>query len=1043
MNSHSRAIVQCLLIAILLPQSLQSQTYKPVNISLSQGLSQSCVYSIVQDRQGFIWMATQDGLNRYDGIQFKTFRDEPFDTTTLSTSFIRCLFTDSRGWLWAGTQHQGLNLFVPSSQTFRHFKTETYPLLGNNNITRITEDRTGTLWISTSAGISSLTISGKDPAKAEVNFQKIILRKNQTADMVVFNLMVDRKNNLWAATMDSIFQFSITAPGATLMNAWNVKSTGLGCGEITSFSTDRRDRIWIGCSNGISIFDYNKQTFENITAKDEALNQLVCNDYVSSVIISSADELWIGTGSSGLYKLKNASEKTGFSVAGMEKISLDKSRSSNMVLCILEDQINPGLMWIGTFAGGTYKLIPLLKNFSSDFLQYPGVESPLVTSALKDNSGIIWLGTQNGLIRNNRSKKEVHVFKYTKKREWLMANYISAIRQDEEGNIWVGTEIGVQRILNPYSASPTFKTYYIEENQMGKFVRGLYLDNDKNLYVHFRKEIFRYDRPSDSFILFCSEPDSSNRSQRGYAITSMLIDRSKNLWIGSTMGLTVFPSQNNAVSILHPQHYYHRLTDTLSLRSHSIQSITEDSRGVIWIGTANGLTRAVIENKNVRFRNYSSAHKIKNNQVYAAVEDPETGFIWLSTNGGLTRFDPEGISTANFDINDGLQSNEFNGGAYARAADGEMLFGGIQGYTSFYPSQIVIDTIPPRVWLTDFMMPGNPKEIIRDKSGLQSVTLKCFENSFTIHFIGLHYNDPVKNQYAYKLEGFQPDWTHCGNARQVNFSQLPPGQYIFKVIASNNDGVFSTQNDALTIIIKPPFYQTIWFYLLLLVFIAAILWLLHIYRLQLKMAQVKEVERIRKETAADFHDELGHKLTTISWFSEILKKKLNEEQSEQKSYLDKIIETSGNLYLTMKDLLWAMDPEKDSVYETYQQLKNFGQELFDHTGIEFNAHNIPVELKEIDLPLAYKRHILLIFKEIMHNSLKHAHPNHTFLDLENNNGNLILRFGDDGPGFSPQMENGHGNGIKNVMRRAEIIQAQAGFRMNGKGTLFEINISLN
>ncbi|MEP7170711.1 MAG: triple tyrosine motif-containing protein, partial [Bacteroidota bacterium] len=373
----------------------------------------------------------------------------------------------------------------------------------------------------------------------------------------------------------------------------------------------------------------------------------------------------------------------------------------------------------------------------------------------------------------------------------------------------------------------------------------------------------------------------------------------------------------------------------------------------------------------------------------------------------------------------------------------EIFFGGIQGYTSFYPSQIKLDVVQPKVYITDFIIPGKPKPFMYDASGNKSISLKYFENSFAVDFIALHYHDPVKNQYAYKLEGFQQDWTYCGNLHQVNFSQLPPGEYIFKVMASNNDGYYNRQGDALTIIIKPPFFKTIWFYLALLAFIAIILWLLHIYRLQMKLAQIKEVERIRKETAADFHDELGHKLTTISWFSEILKKKIKPEQVELRSYLDKIIETSGSLYLTMKDLLWAMDPEKDSLFHMYAQLKNFGEELFDHTGIEFNANGINDELKKFDLPLSYKRHILLIFKEVMHNSLKHAQPVSTFLDLEKTNGTLTLRFGDNGKGFDMQNGSMNGNGIKNVKRRAEIIHAETHLRSNGTGTFFELKLNLN
>ncbi len=1018
-----------------LPALASGQAFKPVSLSLSDGLSQSCVYSIVQDGQGFIWMATQDGLNRFDGIGFEVFRNEPFDTSTLANNFILELYVDSRGWLWVVTRHQGLSLYVPSISGFRNFDAANSALPGDGTVNGIDEDASGRLWLATAAGLAMVTVEGHKPATAKVHFRLVPTELKMAGDKPAFSsIAIDHGNTLWGAFGDSLLRADIAGERLRGTGTWHTGHTpGLSPGRITGLTVDARSRVWVASGHGISWYAKGTNEFISLGAGLPELEKCIKGDYISALYGSSSGTLWIGTSTNGLFRLDR--DRDAYSI---ERVSLGTSRHSNMVLSIHEDRINPGMMWVGTFAGGTFKLVPVLKNFHSDFLEYEGVETPLVTAIMRDRTGVLWIGTPTGLFRFRDRDNPAGPC------EKLLPGYMSAICEDPRGNIWLGTDAGAIRVIAPYESAPAFKAYATETGGP-PFVRRFYVDGRGRLFALHRAQVIEYDPQADRFVPFCNAPDSIHSRQQGYALSAMLIDRDDNLWIGSSMGLSVFLSTEN-LSGDDPsglQCYYHKLQDTASLRSHTIQSLAEDSQGRIWIGTANGLTRAHVSGGQVHFRNFSTADQIQNNLIYSVVEDPATGYLWLSTNGGLTRFDPAGNATANFDIHDGLQSNEFNAGAFARTADGEMIFGGIQGFTSFYPSQIRLDTIPPRVFITGFGPPGRQRNPETDADGVKTISLRNNENSFTIDFIGLHFRDPSKNQYAYRLEGFQPDWTSCGNSRQVNFSQLSPGTYVFEVIASNNDGVFSTLGDKLTIVIHPPFYGTVWFYLLLLLVIAGILWGLHMYRLRMKMERVNEVERIRKETAADFHDELGHKLTTISWFSDILRKKLGPGESELKGYLNKIIETSGNMYLTMKDLLWAMDPEKDSIFHTYKQLINFGNELFDHTGIEFNANQPSEELRDIDLPLSYKRHILLIFKEIMHNSLKHGTPTHTYLDLERQNGMLTVRFGDDGTGFDPAKGNGHGHGLRNVRRRAELIHAQAGFRTNGTGTTFELQLKLN
>jgi signal transduction histidine kinase len=291
------------------------------------------------------------------------------------------------------------------------------------------------------------------------------------------------------------------------------------------------------------------------------------------------------------------------------------------------------------------------------------------------------------------------------------------------------------------------------------------------------------------------------------------------------------------------------------------------------------------------------------------------------------------------------------------------------------------------------------------------------------------------------LEGYQKDWTPSGNIHRVNFSQLPAGEYLFKVKGVNNDGTVSRNVDSLRIVIHPPFWQTIWFYAIIAVLILVFFRALHLYRMRMKMKQLKEIEKIRKEIASDFHDELGHKLTTISWFSEILRNRIRPEEKELRGYLNKIMDTSGSLYHTMKDLLWAMDPAKDSVADLYRQIREFGESLFDQTGVEFTAEEPPSNLAEKNLPLAYKRHVLLIFKEAMHNSFKHSKGNKVALNVLRENNHITIRLRDNGRGFNTE-PSGLGHGLRNVEKRTKLINGKIFIASGVDGTSIELEVPL-
>lgn len=1039
-----------ILIFLCLPVLGVSQSYKAVHISLAEGLSQSSVYDIVQDHQGFTWIATQDGLNKYDGHSFQVYRDEPFDTNSISSNNTSSLLCDSRGRIWAGTANHGLNLFIPAREGFIHFMADgAKGSLASNLITAIHEDADGMIWIGTGNGLHRLRekqINGI----SHYEFDRIPLKTlpdDTITDKYVNVIASGFNDDLWVGTFAGLFKVN-SMPSFPVQEAWySKKNNNLSDAYVFSITLDKKGRVWAGGRNGMDVIDVvTGNRFE--ISKSSTMQDAMSGNLTTTLFTATNGDIWIGYSDRGIQVVRGSS-LSNFPIGNLKFERIEVTTPVNALengkaISFWEDKITKGVIWAGFNAGGLVRLVPVTKKFTTNKLTTASLPASFVTSVIKDHLQRVWVGTTSGLLLYNRiSKSYTSFLPSVYSQSPGIDDYINGVASGPDGSIYFGAK---SELFNIKTTGSGFKVSVIPlpDEIEGNSLRTIVKDNLGKIYVILRFSIYEYRHNERKFLPVVKIENQKKLLDRGFYLSAFYVDFDDNYWLGTSSGLEYYPksSQDVEPNSRSVNSFYHHPKDTNSLRNQNILCIAQDRNKNIWLGTMNGLTRVVSENGKMRFLNYSSKNGLKNNVIYAIVPDSRTGHLWLSTNNGLTEFDPEGSAIATYDVHDGLQSNEFNSYAAFKSQDGEMFFGGIDGYTSFYPEQIRRDSTPPFVAITGIVLDGNRNVNLADFQQSKTIDLKYKDNSFTVNFIGLHYVDPQKNQYAYQLEGFQKHWTYSGNSNRVNFSQLPPGQYIFRVKVANSDGVYNSMGDMFIINIKPPFYKTIWFYLLLAALITAVLWGLHKYRLSMKLAQVREVEKIRRATAADFHDELGHKLTIISWFAEILKKKIGPEQLELRPHLDRIIEASGTLYHTMKDMLWAMDPDKDSVYDLYSQIREFGLELFDNTGVLFDAEEISNELKGKIISPAHKRHVLLIFKEVMNNSLKHANSTSTHLDLVKDENRIKFRFRDNGTGFKM---NGHnlGHGLNNVKRRAQMIHGEMTIQSEGDGTVAELNLALN
>jgi signal transduction histidine kinase/sugar lactone lactonase YvrE len=528
-------------------------------------------------------------------------------------------------------------------------------------------------------------------------------------------------------------------------------------------------------------------------------------------------------------------------------------------------------------------------------------------------------------------------------------------------------------------------------------------------------------------------------------IWSLAEDRAGHLWVG-TAGEGLF-EMDAARAIV--RHYRHDPTDPRSISDNSICSIFEDPQGRFWIGTTNGLN--LLDRSAGTLSVYTSRDGLPNNMIYGILADGK-GNLWMSTNKGIARFTPGTGRFRCFDLYDGLQSNEFNQGAWHRSRSGELLFGGVDGFNSFYPDNIVENTIAPPVLITTFKVADKIVPFDRPVSDMDEVEVPWQENVFSLDFVALGYREPAKNQYAYMLEGFDKQWVHCGTRRYAAYTNLDGGSYVFRVKGSNNDGLWNEKGAAVHIRVIPPPWRTWWAYVLYVLFAVAAV----VAIIQFRVRRVLAVERLRQRIAADLHDDIGSGLTRISLLSDILRQQLQSGRGDADAPSDAFT-TSGRgieggigrigvisreLTESMTDVVWSIDPRNDSLEKLLQRILLFAVEMCESKEIEleYSAPAAADQRRRIGSDVA--RCVLLLVKESVNNLVRHSGCARASLAIGIASGALTIRVRDDGRGFDAEQLK-RINGLENMRARAAKLGGTLEIRSApGEGTTLEASIPL-
>lgn len=801
--------------------------FKFTNFSLEHGLSQVSVRSIIKDGNGFMWFGTQDGLNKYDGYDFTVYKHRRGDLTGLSGNNIRVIIEDREdGVLWIGTQGTGISKFDPVTETFTRYRHDlsVSGSLSHDEVFSLYQDRDGLLWAGTWGG--GLNKFDKKTGTF-IHYKHEPGNKDSLSNDIVRVIIEDRNGVMWIGTYGGgLNKFDREKGQFTAFRHNPDDLDTLSDDRVMSIVEDKQGLMWIGTDGGgINTFDRERGVFTRYRHNLKAPGCL-SHDRIRAIYEDTSGVLWIGTFGGGINIFNRETRKF---ICIRSDDQMAATLIDNQVLCIYEDDTR--LIWLGTNRGGISRYDPFQKGFKH-FHHHPGRQNSLSSSNVRafvqDPEGILWIGTDGGGLNkfDRKHNRFIHYKHDPDKPGSLAYDRVYALYEDRKGTLWVGTfggglsrlDKGSERFIH-YRHNPG-DPRSISDNQ----VRSICEDHTGVLWVGtWNGGLDKFDREKEIFHHYKHNPDDPHSLSRHY-ITNLYLDRSGTLWVSTRGG--GLNRYNRAADNF--TRYLHDENNLNSLSSNNVFAIHEDRTGMLWVATG-GMGLGKFNRKENKWTGYSTEHGLLNETVYGILED-EKGNLWLSTNKGLSMFNPVTEDVKNYGLRDCLQSNEFNAGAYYKTRKGEMFFGGVNGFSAFYPGEIKDNPYIPPVVITGFKRFNRSLELPKALPNLEEIKLSYKDNFISFEFAALNYRVPEENQYAYKLEGFDRNWIECGNKRSASYTNLNGGDYIFRVIASNNDGKWNDKGTSIRLCITPPFWQTWWFMVSALIVILMSIYV--VYRLR-------------------------------------------------------------------------------------------------------------------------------------------------------------------------------------------------------------------
>ena len=961
-------------------------------ISINEGLSQSTVFSIDQDKRGNMWFATYDGVNKYDGYAFTVYQHNEDDPNSIANDISRIVKTDSQGRVWIGTR-DGLSRYDEEKDIFQNFFYEKNGKhLQVNGIEEISPEQ---LLISTPEGLIMFDI--KESKFIDDSFSTAMHK-------TIASTLYRQGDQIYIGTStDGLYTYSIT------QKTFEKVIPILGTKQIQAILQQSPTRIWVA-TEGAGLFLINPKTKEIKNYLHSPSNpKSISSNYIRSLAMDSQNRLWIGTFNDLNIYHEGTDSFASYSSNPVENGSL----SQRSVRSIFMD--SQGGMWLGTYFGGLNYYHPIRNRFKNirNIPYKNSLSDNVVSCIVEDKDKNLWIGTNDGglnLYNPITQRFTSYTLQEDESARGIGSNNIKAVYVDEKKSlVYIGTHAGGLSILHRNSGQ--VENFNQRNSQLvNENVYAILPDGEGNLWLGTLSALVRFNPEQRSFTTIEKEKDGTPVVSK--QITTLFRDSHKRLWIGGEEGLSVFKQEGldiQKASILPVSNVTKLFTNC----------IYEASNGIIWVGTREGFY--CFNEKDKQIKRYNTTNGLPNNVVYGILED-SFGRLWLSTNRGISCFNPETEKFRNFTESDGLQSNQFNTASYCRTSVGQMYFGGINGITTFRPELLLDNPYTPPVVITKLQLfnkvvrPDDETGILtKNISETKSITLKSWQTAFSIEFVVSNYISGQHNTFAYKLEGYDKEWYYLTDSRTVSYSNLPQGTYQFLVKAANSDGKWNPIPTALEIIVLPIWYKTWW---ALLIFFATfagfITFVFRFFWMRKSMEAQLEIERRDKEHQEEinqmkmrFFINISHELRTpltliLTPLQEIINKISDRWTRNQLEYIQRNANRLLHLVNQLMDYrraelgVFELKAKKGNAHQLIQDNFLFYDKLARHKKITYTLHS-ELEDKEVLFDANY---LELIVNNLLSNAFKYTESGQSITaTLKEENGWLLLQVSDTGIGI--------------------------------------------
>ena len=881
------------------------------HLNVEDGLAQETVLAIAQDRDGFMWFGTQNGLSRFDGYRFINFRNNIGDPTTLGSNFIRVLHVDGRGRLWIGTDG-GLALYDPASQSFRRFLPGDESARrgnGNRHVLAIANDGKDGLWLGTGDGLQHFDIaSGRF-----TTWHHVAGDPNTLADDEINALVLDKRGRLWIGTgagLDSL------APARRRFEHHALSSNKVEA--VHSLLVDGADNLWIG------LLDHGLERMQLGSSEPGAARRYGAGDGIPQVWISvlyndAKGQVWAGAHDDGLYRWDAARDRF---ETHRRSVTDKNSLADDHIAALFRDSV--GTFWVGTWYGGVSR-VDLGSGGFARLLREHDEGKPAdnrVRAIDNDGSGRLWIASGDTLQLYDPAKSGTSAY-----RNWrheptnpnsLIDTSVNAVLRGADGIVWVGGRTGITRF--DVANNRFTRRVLAPGDANANHVRALALARDGGIWITTRGGLHHIDPRTGALETWRHDPQRQ-ASLADNTVRPVLEDRRGRLWIGTFNGLDLMDRVNKRF-----RHFRHDVFDPASISHDEVHALLEDRAGNVWVGTAGGLCKMVTAaDGSVTFVRYTTRDGLVDDAVAAMLEDGD-GILWVSTNNGLSRFDPARNKWRSYTAADGTIDGAYFDGSALRGPDGALYFGGFNGITAFDPHALRYNRIAPRAVITGIQIFNQPVQQAYPQlldgavENARAITLSAQHSVFSLEFSALHYAAPRRNRFAYQLEGFDLGWVDAdAEKRFATYTNLDPGRYVFRVRAANKDGVWSKTAATLAITIEPPFWGTWWFRgsaLLLLLGAAYGSYALRVRRLSRQKAHLEHLVGERTEEIA-----AQNSLLERQTFA------LREREREVRRNTDELATANRALYENEQRLQLAKQRAEDAARQKSEFLANMSHEM--------------------------------------------------------------------------------------------------------------------